>query len=115
MKAIMRDYVSSAERLSPPRFVNFIGEVWLRYQLKCAQWEMESQAKKAAEWRFVVLQCQDKLRQLGVDPQEQVEDITKMLEVWLFAALIVVSLFCGLMFMLYREALADLIRNSMGG
>lgn len=108
------DYITPEQRLNPrPRWMDFFGVVWLKYQYRIACWEIDKQAKHAAEWRFVQLQCQDRLRQLGVDPNSQPENITHIFELWVAAGLIVaVGILC-LLYVAYRDALIQLVQGAM--
>ena len=110
------DYITPAERLRPPRrrLSNFLLEVWLRYDLRCSRFELEKfeEALKtdvASQWRDKVVKLKDKLAQLGVDPEQAPEDLTRMFEVYLVAGLLVAVMFGAWMFTLYRDALVRLI------
>ena len=110
------DSVSREERINPPKrwFSNLCLEIWWKYNLKIARWELEKyeEFKKndiAAQWRGLKVKLEEQLRKLGVDPDREPEDITKMFEVWLVGGFLVVFAFAILMFCLYRAALAGLI------
>jgi hypothetical protein len=118
----MTDYITAKERVYPPRLrrwlSNFMSEVWWKYCLKCARWELEKfeQARKqdvAGQWRAVVVRLSDQLKALGVDPDKEPEDLTRSFEVWLIAAFLIVSLFGATMFSLYRQTLIEMIQARM--
>ena len=108
------DYITPAERLSPrSRWMDFFGIVWLKYQYRIACWEIDKQARHAAEWRWVQLQCQDKLKQLGIDPNEKPENITHLFELWVLAGILAGLGLIAVLFSAYREALLQLIQEAM--
>ena len=105
----MVDYKYLARR----KWYDFFGELWLRYQYRVACWEIERQAKHAAEWRWAQMVALDKLRQLGVNPEEYPEDLTRMFEVWLVAGFLLLAGLACFLFVQYRETLVEVVRRAM--
>ena len=110
---MIRDYITAAERLSPPRHwpgINFLREIVWRFRLRKARWELETALKHQAEWRAEEQYMKDLLKSIGADPEQFPEPITKTFEVYLIAAIVVSFLLAGFMFSLYRGALMEMIR-----
>jgi len=111
----MRDYILPGERVPKRRWLlDFISEVWWKYHLKIARFELEKAEQDiAALWRAQVVKMADRLRSLGVDPDKEPEDLTKMFEVYLFTGCVILVILCALFFMGYREELAEIVRSKM--
>lgn len=116
----MIDFVSPAERIKPPSrwFSNFCLGLWLRYNLKCAKWELgkveeANRTNIAGQWRALVVSLSDKLKSLGIDPEEEITDLTKTLEIWLVVGILICALVAIVMLQLYRAELVNIIQTRM--
>ena len=109
------DYVTPNERVNPRqnRFLDWCGEIMLRWKYRIACFELEKQNKHAAEWLWVKMVAGDKLKELGINPEIQPEPLFKHLEVWFLVAGVILALLCWFLYAESKATLIELIQGSM--
>jgi hypothetical protein len=120
------DYISAKQRvdglwfdrLCRSRFGRFCSEVWWRFNLRNARWELEQfeLARKnevAAMWRDLTVKLSDELRALGIDPEKEPEPLFKHFEVWVVIGVLLVCSLVAVTFMGAKSEVEKMVRYSM--